>query len=123
MLDTDPSVAARQLAEQALDSYAKGDTAEGDRLADQAAATDRGAVDALVAEIDEDATADHTTAVAPPEEGDEAAEEEAAEDLEDEDEDDLDDDDLDDEDDEDLDDEDEDEDEVEEIEGEPAKAR
>jgi hypothetical protein len=53
---TDPSYdRARDLAETALEEYAKGDKKKGDALADQAVQTDRRAVGDVVNEIDEDA--------------------------------------------------------------------
>ena len=53
---------ARDLAEQALERYAKGDRKQGDKLAEQAVETDRSAVEEVVAEIDEDAGSDHSAA-------------------------------------------------------------
>jgi hypothetical protein len=46
---------ARDLAEQALEEYAKGDKKKGDQLAEQAAKIDRSAVEEVVQELDEDA--------------------------------------------------------------------
>lgn len=51
---------ARDLAEQALEQYAKGDEKKGDKLAEEAVKTDRSAVEEVVAEIDEDAASDHS---------------------------------------------------------------
>ena len=48
---------ARDLAEEALSEYAKGDNAKGDRLAEQAVKTDRDAVADVVRELEEDARA------------------------------------------------------------------
>jgi len=45
---------ARDLAEAALEEYAKGDTKKGDKLADDAVRTDHKAVEDVVGEIDED---------------------------------------------------------------------
>ena len=45
---------ARALAEQALDLYAQHNRKEADRLAEEAARLDRGAVEELLREIDED---------------------------------------------------------------------
>ena len=49
---------ARQLAEQALEEYAKGDKKRGDELAEEAARIDRSAVEEVVQELDEDAGSD-----------------------------------------------------------------
>ena len=46
---------ARDLAEDALGAYAKGDEKKGDALAEQAKKTDRSAVVEVVEELDEDA--------------------------------------------------------------------
>ena len=46
---------ARDLAEEALSEYAKGDNARGDKLAEQAVKTDRDAVADVVRELEEDA--------------------------------------------------------------------
>jgi hypothetical protein len=46
---------ARDLAETALEEYAKGDQKKGDKLADEAVQTDRRAVEDVVGDIDEDA--------------------------------------------------------------------
>jgi hypothetical protein len=46
---------ARELAEDALVEYAKGDQARGDKLAAQAVRTDRAAVEDVVRELEEDA--------------------------------------------------------------------
>ena len=46
---------ARELAETALEDYARGDAKKGDQLADQAVQTDRKAVEDIVSDIDEDA--------------------------------------------------------------------
>ncbi|MBV8575989.1 MAG: hypothetical protein JOZ58_13265 [Acetobacteraceae bacterium] len=46
---------ARELAEQALEEYAKGDKKKGDQLAEEAARIDRSAVEEVVQELDEDA--------------------------------------------------------------------
>ena len=46
---------ARELAERALEEYAKGDKKKGDQLAEEAARIDRSAVEELVQELDEDA--------------------------------------------------------------------
>ena len=48
---------ARDLAEAALEKYAKGDTKVGDKLAEKAVQTDRHAVEEFVEEMDEDAKA------------------------------------------------------------------
>lgn len=49
---------ARQLAEDALGAYAKGDRREGDRLAKEAKRLDRSAIVEVIDEIDEDAGSD-----------------------------------------------------------------
>ena len=49
---------ARDLAEQALEEYAKGDKKKGDELAEKAAQIDRSAVEEVVQELDEDAGSD-----------------------------------------------------------------
>ena len=46
---------ARDLAEKALEEYAKGDKKKGDQLAEEAAKIDRSAVEEVVEELDEDA--------------------------------------------------------------------
>ena len=46
---------ARDLAEAALEQYAKGDTKIGDELAEKAVKIDRHAVEELVEDMDEDA--------------------------------------------------------------------
>ena len=46
---------ARDLAEAALEKYAKGDTKIGDKLAEKAVQIDRHAVEELVQDMDEDA--------------------------------------------------------------------
>jgi hypothetical protein len=48
---------ARDLAENALGAYAKGDEKKGDALAEQAKKIDRSAVVEVVKELDEDAAA------------------------------------------------------------------
>ena len=53
--EQDPHEKARDLAEQALDEYAKGDDAKGDKLAEQAVRIDRSAVEEVVQDIDEGA--------------------------------------------------------------------
>jgi hypothetical protein len=45
---------ARELAEAALDEYAKGNAKKGDKLADDAVQTDHKAVEDVVRDIDED---------------------------------------------------------------------
>ena len=56
MADTqDKSSIARELSEQALGEYAKGNKAKGDQLAEQAVKTDRAAVEEVVNELEEDA--------------------------------------------------------------------
>ncbi len=62
MIDDGQHEKARDLAEKALDEYAKGDQAEGDKLAEQAARIDRSAVEEVVQEIDEDAGSNHDAA-------------------------------------------------------------
>ena len=52
---TDAHERARELAEQALEEYAKGDKKKGDQLAEEAARIDRSAVEEVVQELDEDA--------------------------------------------------------------------
>ena len=49
---------ARDLAEDALGAYAKGDKKKGDELADQAQNLDREAVIEVIQDIDEDAGSD-----------------------------------------------------------------
>ena len=49
---------ARDLAEDALGAYAKGDKKKGDQLADQAQNLDREAVVEVIRDIDEDAGSD-----------------------------------------------------------------
>ena len=51
----DPHERARELAEQAMEEYAKGDKKKGDQLAEEAARIDRSAVEEVVQELDEDA--------------------------------------------------------------------
>ena len=51
-------VTARQLAEEALEAYVKGDRDRGDRLAQAAKLLDRSAVEEVIAEIDEDSGSD-----------------------------------------------------------------
>jgi hypothetical protein len=48
---------ARSLAEDALDQYARGDKAKGDKLAEQAVKTNRAAVEDVVRELEEGAGA------------------------------------------------------------------
>jgi len=52
---TDRYERARDLAEQALEHYARGDQRKGDELAEQAVLLDRSAVEEVVQELDEDA--------------------------------------------------------------------
>ncbi len=59
-LDQNSHEKARDLAEKALDEYAKGDQAKGDKLAEQAVQIDRSAVEEVVQDLDEDAGSDHT---------------------------------------------------------------
>jgi hypothetical protein len=54
----DPHEQARELAEKALEEYAKGDKKKGDELAEKAAQIDRSAVEEVVQELDEDAGSD-----------------------------------------------------------------
>ncbi len=61
MADEPKHEKARDLAEKALDEYAKGDDAKGDKLAEQAAKLDRSAVEEVVEEIDEDSGSNHDT--------------------------------------------------------------
>ena len=51
----DPYDKARDLAEEALGSYAKGDRETGDHLAREAVKTDRHAVEDVVRDLEEDA--------------------------------------------------------------------
>jgi hypothetical protein len=53
---------ARQLAEDALGAYARGDHKEGDRLAEEAKRLDRSAVEEVVEDLDEDAGSDPNAA-------------------------------------------------------------
>jgi hypothetical protein len=53
---------ARKTAEDTLAAYARGEEAEGDRLAEEAKRLDRSAVVKVVEEIDEDAGSDPDTA-------------------------------------------------------------
>ena len=51
----EPYDKARDLAEAALEQYAKGETKAGDELAEKAVKVDRHAVEELVEDMDEDA--------------------------------------------------------------------
>jgi len=57
--DSDKHEKARQLAEDALGAYAKGDQRKGDRLADEAQQIDRSAVEEVLEDLDEDAGSNH----------------------------------------------------------------
>ncbi len=50
---------ARKLAEDALEAFSKGDDKRGDELAGEAAKLDRGAVEEVVQDLDEDAGSNH----------------------------------------------------------------
>ena len=55
---------ARGLAEDALTEYARGDKTKGDKLAEQAVKTDRGAVEDVIRELEHDPPASRTTPLA-----------------------------------------------------------
>jgi hypothetical protein len=51
---------AREMTEDALDSYVKGDIKQGDRMVEEAKSTDSSAVEEVLQDLDEDADSDHT---------------------------------------------------------------
>ena len=57
MADDDKHEKGRELAEQALEQYAKGNEATGDKLAEEAVKTDREGAEEVVRDLDEDAEA------------------------------------------------------------------
>ncbi|HEX2941552.1 MAG TPA: hypothetical protein VHO91_10925 [Rhodopila sp.] len=60
----DPSYdKARDLAEEALDAYVKGNPKEGDKLAEQAKRTNAEAAQDVVNDLEEDRNADHSSHV------------------------------------------------------------